>query len=156
MNNKTTVMNNLTINGFIELKGQMKKGAFASLDLNAKKMLYNALMPENFKAVRNKTIEARRLKEKQEFEAKINAEIEKNGAFYMVHFSRDCDMVEVTRAVKFNTVEDFYEYQEDAYEAAEGPNSFELVSYSEGEDFNTVTRDRIMENFENGGNGFFL
>ena len=155
MNNGNSKHTVNPIHTFIDLKGQMK-GNFSTMKPKLKKGLYEAIFFEYFREKRIEEAKAQRLKEKQEFEAMANACIQENGAFYMVHFSRDCDMVEVTRAVKFDTVEEFYEYQEDVYAGAEGPNSFDFISFEEGEEFNTVTRDRIMENFENGGNGFFL
>lgn len=72
---------------------------------------------------------------------------------YVVKFSRDCDMVEAYYFLKFYTKKAFEEYEINAYEWAEGPVNFSIVSQHEWEQAHleyTGPRDRILEAYENG------
>ena len=74
---------------------------------------------------------------------------------YAVRFSRDCDMCESYHRTEFRN---WFAYQYaliHMYDDAEGPQSITLISKEEYEGFESHTRDRVMESFEN-GNGFSI
>jgi hypothetical protein len=78
---------------------------------------------------------------------------------YYEYFSRDCDMCEVTYVRSFEGGKKrFLEMCERSYEGAEGPMSFTTISKEEYEERRGERhiRDRVMENYENGGNGYFV
>ena len=79
------------------------------------------------------------------------------GTVYFIHWSRDCDMCEGSRAVRVFNEKAYQAYIEKAYEWAEGPNTFERIGKEEYENFHGFTRDRIMEAYENGnGNSIYV
>ena len=106
-----------------------------------------------FKAKRR--AEAQRSAEKAA-ELIYEADIANHGHFCMEVWSRDCDMVESTHLGKYSTVAEFRASQEESWEWAEGPITWTYISIDEALDFKSSQRDRIMENFENGGDGFHL
>ena len=56
-----------------------------------------------------------------------------DGFFWINYSSRDCDGCVAERAIKFDSLEEFYKAEEAAAEAAEGPVSFTLATrYPDG------------------------
>lgn len=89
-------------------------------------------------------------------EALYEADIAKHGRFYMEVWSRDCDMVESTHLSWYESVKELRQSQEGCWEDAEGPITWTYISPESANHFEPSQRDRIMENFENGGDGFHL
>lgn len=78
---------------------------------------------------------------------------------YYSYFSRDCDMCEVSYVREFLGGRKNYEkMKEKSYEWAEGPTYFTEISREEYEmeKGEYHMRDRVMENYENGGNGYLV
>ena len=78
------------------------------------------------------------------------------GWIYASVWSRDCDMCESTRVFKTQSLKKYNKRIQDAYEWAEGPMSFSIITKEEYDAFKKPgnrlgrTRDRIMEAYENG------
>ncbi len=78
------------------------------------------------------------------------------GWIYASVWSRDCDMCESTSVFKTQSLKKYNKRIQDAYEWAEGPVSFNIISKEEYDAFKKPgnqlgrTRDRIMEAYENG------
>lgn len=89
-------------------------------------------------------------------EKRIQDAIKADGYAYFQIWSRDCDMCESTRTTKVRSVKAYKKLIHDLAEGAEGPVSCNLISKEEWKDFQPTHRDRVMENFENGGNGYWL
>ena len=81
------------------------------------------------------------------------------GPFFVSYWSRDCDMCETSRVYKVDTyeelLENFIDYI-DGLEWQEGPSSWSLVPEDEYWGDHVDTRDRVMEAYENGGNGYWV
>lgn len=78
---------------------------------------------------------------------------------YFDYFSRDCDMCEVTSVGAFEGGKKRFEkWCDSQYERAEGPMSFTPISKAEYDERRGQrhVRDRVMENYENGGNGYMV
>ena len=84
------------------------------------------------------------------------ADIAKHGSFCMVVWSRDCDMVENTTLSRYTSIAEFRASQREAWEWAEGPITWTHISHADAWDFEPSQRDLIMENRENGGDGYHL
>jgi hypothetical protein len=65
-------------------------------------------------------------------------------------------MVESTSLSRYNSVEEYYQSRESAGDWAEGPVTWTYITPERAEDFEPHERDLIMENRENGGDGFHL
>ena len=89
-------------------------------------------------------------------EALYEADIENFGSFCMIVWSRDCDMVENTTLARYTSLTDFKASQEEAWEWAEGPITWKHISHEEAWKFEPSQRDLIMDNRENGGDGYHL
>lgn len=89
-------------------------------------------------------------------EALYEADIAKHGHFWMEVWSRDCDMFEMTRVSRYKSINEFKTSQECAWEDAEGPIKWTHISHEEAEEFPPHQRDLIMENREDGGDGYHL
>ncbi len=78
------------------------------------------------------------------------------GWIYASVWSRDCDMCESTSVFKTQSLKKYNKRIQDAYEWAEGPVSFSIITKEEYDAFKKPgnrlgrTRDRIMEAYENG------
>jgi hypothetical protein len=78
------------------------------------------------------------------------------GWIYASVWSRDCDMCESTSVFKTQSLKKYNKRILDAYEWAEGPMSFSIITKEEYDAFKKPgnrlgrTRDRIMEAYENG------
>ena len=108
------------------------------------------------KALRKARQDKREADKKAQFEAKLQADIDAHGFFCMELWSRDCDMCESTSVGKYYSVEELEKSKEEAWEWAEGPMTWTYISVADAQEFEPSFRDRIMENFENGGDGFHL
>lgn len=76
-----------------------------------------------------------------------------NQPVYAVVWARDCDCFESTFARSWESERDFQLWLEDFANHAEGPFSVERCEKQDLEEFQTITRDRVMEAYED-GNGF--
>ena len=78
------------------------------------------------------------------------------GWIYASVWSRDCDMCESTSVFKTQSLKKYNKRIQDAYEWAEGPMSFSIITKEEYDAFKKPgnrlgrTRDRIMEAYESG------
>lgn len=72
------------------------------------------------------------------------------GKVYLHKWERDCDCVEFTSAYEFDTSEEAYDFIQSAYEGAEGPISWDVISQEDYIEFSPEERDRVLEAFENG------
>jgi hypothetical protein len=142
----------IAVHALITVKG--------SVDHDIKPSIYKGLLKSIFLDV----LRAKRMAEhlsareiaKRAAERRYEADIALVGHFCIVVWSRDCDMVETTRLVRYESVEEYYQSQEDAGDWAEGPVTWTYISIADAEDFQPHERDLIMENRENGGDGFHL
>ena len=91
----------------------------------------------------------------QKFETRAAKDIEIYGGFYMVIWSRDCDMVESERIAQYSSIKEFYR-SESQCEWSEGPITRRYISMEDAMNFNPTTRDRIAEAFENTGQGYWV
>lgn len=73
---------------------------------------------------------------------------------YLETFQRDCDCVEVTRYVKVANGWRLKRYYNDM--DVEGVYYDSVVSKQEYLNGSTSYRDRVMESYENGGNGYYV
>jgi len=141
----------IAINAIINAKGKGNE---------IRPSMYKNLM----KSVFSDVLRAKRIKkdaeerERRERAAEViyESDILTHGHFCMIVWSRDCDMCESTNLSRYESVEQFYKSQENAGEWAEGPVTWTYISHEDAEDFQSSTRDLIMENRENGGDGFHL
>lgn len=108
----------------------------------------------------NRLEKERRAKHQQHlkdlFEATANLDILKHGFFSMVVWQRDCDMCESTELVRFKSIKDLEETKKGAVEWAEGPVTWNYISPEDAESFRGQFRDLVMEDRENGGDGYHL
>jgi len=78
---------------------------------------------------------------------------------YAFSFSRDCDMCERSSYHKFNSRAEFSRYEEGLYEDAEGTtylNRISALEYLEHANEQPYVRDRVMEAYENTGQGYYV
>lgn len=78
---------------------------------------------------------------------------------YAFAFSRDCDMCESSSYHKFNSRAEFNRYEESLYENAEGTtyiNKISELEYLENANEPPYVRDRVMEAYENTGQGYYV
>ena len=109
-------------------------------------------------------LEAKRKKERAEAQRRreeateglYEADIANHGHFCMVVWSRDCDMVESTYLARYKSIKELEDSKVEAIEWAEGPVTWGYISHDDANDFESSTRDLIMENRENGGDGYHL
>ena len=60
-------------------------------------------------------------------ENEILKRLVKDGFFWMNYESTDCDGCSTESARKYTSLEEFYDYEKECAEAADGPFSFELA-----------------------------
>jgi hypothetical protein len=65
-------------------------------------------------------------------------------------------MVENTTLARYTSLAEFRASQREAWEWAEGPITWTYISHADAWDFEPSQRDLIMENRENGGDGYHL
>jgi hypothetical protein len=120
------------------------------------KTLLKSLFADVLRAKHLQKVREDRERAKRAAEAIYEADIARVGFFCMEVWSRDCDMVESTSVSRYHSVEEYYQSQEAAGDWAEGPVTWTYMTPEEAEDFQPYQRDLIMENRENGGDGFHL
>ena len=89
-------------------------------------------------------------------EALYEADIANHGHFCMEVWSRDCDMYESTHLGRYKSIKELEDSKMEAGEWAEGPITWTYISPEDAAGYESSHRDRIMENLENGGDGYHL
>lgn len=126
------------------------------IDQNMAKELRMMAFKSHLREKRNKLRAEEQRRQEVATEALYEADIAKHGSFCMIVWSRDCDMCEATNLARYKTVAEFKADQESAWEWAEGPITWNHISHEEAEEFSPHQRDLIMEDRENGGDGYHL
>ncbi len=144
------------IHALINLKATDK---WANYSTKRKKEIYSlvlgVVLEQKSKEEQKKARLLAEAKKQAEFEAKVQADIDKHGFFCMEVWSRDCDCVESTHVSKYTSLEELDQSQQDAAEWADGPMTWTYVSPLEA-DAEPTQRDRVMEAYENTGQGYFV
>ena len=69
---------------------------------------------------------------------------------YYINWGRDCDGCESSRSVKFNGAYEAHTFIEEAYNWADGPETWSPCTKEEYEQYQPTFRDLGMEAYENG------
>jgi len=81
----------------------------------------------------------------------LHARLKEEGCkVYASIWFRDCDMAEGSYAYEFDSFEEFKEWEKREYESAEGPMSISLITKEQFDNFQSSSRDLVLEAFEDG------